>query len=104
MLYVSFNSLSNQGSKTIQGIRLISPNPTTVQLHAEAFKKMENLKYLIVHNVLISEELKYLPNVLKLLEWPKYHFSLPSNFPAKQLVKLEILYGDNKLVKLFKQV
>ena len=104
MLCVSLNSLSNQGSNKIQGIKLDSPNPVTVQLHAKAFKKMGNLKFLIVRNVLISEKLEYLPNGLKLLEWHQYPFSLPSKYCPQQLVVLEMPHSCIRLEKLFKQV
>ena len=119
VLYVSLISLSNQGSNKIRGIMLHSPNPTTVQLHTKAFKKMENLKFLMVRNVLFSEELKYLPSGLKLLEWDQYpysfngskllewdqySFTLPSNFCPKKLVVLKMSYSCIRLEKLFKQV
>ena len=81
-----------------------SPYPTTVQLHAEAFERMDNLKFLIVRNVQISEELKYLPNGLKLFEWPEYHFSFPSKYSPQQLVALEMSHSYFKLGKLFNQV
>ena len=83
---------------------LHSPYPTTVQLHAEAFEMMDNLKFLIVRNVQISEELKYLPNGLRLFEWSGYHFSFPSNYSPQQLVALEMSHSYFKLEKLFKQV
>ena len=83
---------------------LHSPNPIPVQLHARAFKMMENLEFLMVRNVLISEELKNLPNGLKLLEWEQYPFSLPSNFCPQELVVLEMSHSCNRLEKLFKQV
>ena len=104
VLYVSLISLSNQGSDKIRGIMLHSPNPITVQLYTKAFKKMENLKYLMVSNVLISEEIKYLPNGLKLLEWDQYPFSLPSNFCPQELVVLEMPQSCIRLEKLFNQV
>ena len=104
VLYVSLISLSYQGSDKIRGIMWHSPNPITVQLHAKAFKKMENLKFLMVHNVLIPKELKYLPNGLKLLEWHEYPFSLPSNYCPQQLVVLEMLCSCIRLEKLFMQV
>ena len=104
VLYVSLNSLSNQGSEKIQGIMWHSPNPITVQLHAKAFKKMENLKFLMVRNVLISKKLKYLPKGLKLLEWHEYPFSLPSNYCPQQLVVLEMPRGCIRSDKLFAQV
>ena len=80
-----------------------SPNPIIVQLHAKAFKRMENLKFLIVRNVHICEELKFLPNGLRLLEWPGYHFSLPSKYCPQQLVAFGIP-RHIRLKKLFKQV
>nr|XP_023911110.1 disease resistance-like protein DSC2 isoform X3 [Quercus suber] len=93
----------SKGSDKIRGIMLHSPNPITVQLHAKAFKKMENLKFLMVRNVLISEELKYLPNELTILDWDPYPFSLPSNFCPQQLVVLETPSSCIRLKKLFKQ-
>ena len=83
---------------------LHSPNPITVQLHAKAFKTMENLKFLIVHNVHICEEFKFLPNGLRLLEWPGYHFSLPSKYFPQQLVAFGMPHSHIRLEKLFKQV
>nr|XP_023925126.1 TMV resistance protein N-like [Quercus suber] len=95
----------SKGSDKIRGIMLHSPNPIPMQLHAKAFKKMENLKFLMVRNVLISEELKHLPNGLKLLEWDQYPFSLPSNYCPQQLVELEMPRSSCiRLEKLFKQV
>ena len=83
---------------------LHSLNPITIQLHAEAFERMDNLKFLVVHNVQVSEELKYLPNGLRLFEWPKYHFSFPSKYSPEQLVALEMSRSYFKLEKLFKLV
>ncbi|XP_065628138.1 disease resistance protein RUN1 [Quercus suber] len=93
----------SKGSNKIRGIMLHSPCPITVQLHTEAFKKMKNLKFLMVSNVHISEEIKYLPNGLKLLEWEQYPFSLPSNFCPQELVVLKISHSCTRLEKLFKQ-
>ena len=104
VLYGSLISLSNQGSDKIRGIMLHSPNPITVQLYTKAFKRMENLKFLMVNNVLISEELKYLPNGLKLLEWDQDPFSLPSNFCPQELVVLNMPHSCIRLEKFFKQV
>ena len=53
------------------------------------FEKMKNLKYLKVHNV-IYEDLKYLPNGLKLLDWSEFPLSsLPSTF-GQNLVALNL--------------
>ena len=88
----------------IRGIMWCSPKPITVSLEAKAFKRMENLKFLIVRNVHICEELKYLPNGLRLLEWHEFPFSLPSRYCPQQLVALNMPYSRIRLEKLLKQV
>ena len=98
------NALSKQGSDEIRGIMLFSHKTTTVTLVANAFKRMRNLKFLIIHNVHICKELKYLPNGLRLLQLPNYPFPLPSNFCPKKLVTLKMPRNCIWLEKLFKQV
>ena len=98
------NALSKQGSDEIRGIRLCSPKPTMVTLATNTFKRMRNLKFLIVDDVHICKELKYLPNGLRLLQLPNYHFPLPSNFCPQKLVTLEMPRSHIWLEKLFKQV
>ena len=83
---------------------LHSPTLVQVRLHPEAFKMMENLIFLMVDNVEISEELTYFPSGLKLLEWPKYPFDFPSNYCPQQLVALEMRGSCIRLEKIFKQV
>ena len=104
MIYGSLNALSNQGLDRIRGVMWHSPNPIRVQLHPEAFEGMDNLKFLIVRNVQISEKVKSLPSGLRLFEWPEYHFSHPSNYSPRQLVALEMPHSFVKLEELFKQV
>ena len=104
VLYVSLNSLSNQGSDKIRGIMWHSPNPITVQLHAKAFKKMENLKFLIVENVHIYEPLEFLPHNLIFLKWPNYSFHWPSEYFPEKLVAIEMPHSHIRLPKLIKQV
>ena len=67
--------------------------PITVKLHIEAFERMENLKFLMVDNIHIYQPLKYLPNGLRFLKWPKYPFPLPSKYGFQQLVIMEIPHG-----------
>jgi hypothetical protein len=53
-------------------------------------EKMKNLKYLKVQNV-ICEDLIYLPNGLRLLDWSEFPLSsLPSNFVLQNLVALNM--------------
>ena len=56
MIFGFLNVLSNQGSDYIRGIMLHSPTLVQVRLQPEAFKMMENLKFLTVNNVEISNE------------------------------------------------
>ena len=98
------NALSKHGSNKIRGIMLYSHKPTNVTLAANAFKRMGNLKFLIVHNVHICNELKYLPNGLRFLDLPNYPFPLPSNFCPQKLATLNMPCSHIRLEELFKQV
>ena len=83
---------------------LHSPQPVEVQLHTEAFKRMVNLKFLIVENVHICKPLKFLPNNLILLKWPDYPFHWPSEYFPEQLVAIEMPRNCIRLPKLINQV
>ena len=83
---------------------LLSPKLVTLQLHAKAFRRMENLKFLMVNNVCIGRRLKYLPNGIRLLDWPNYPFSFPTNFCPEKLVYLNLQGSNVQMEKLFKQV
>uniref|UniRef100_A0A2N9EXK1 Reverse transcriptase zinc-binding domain-containing protein n=1 Tax=Fagus sylvatica TaxID=28930 RepID=A0A2N9EXK1_FAGSY len=77
----------DKGSDEIRGITLCFPQPRNMQLDLE---KMKSLKYLKVQNV-ICEDLKYLPNGLRLLDWSEFPLSsLPSNFVLQNLVALNM--------------
>ena len=98
------NALSKQGSDKIRGIILCSNEPTKVILAANAFERMGNLKFLIVHNVHICKKLTYLPNGLRILYWPNYPFPLPSNFCPQKLFELKMRCSQIQLEMIFKQV
>ena len=83
---------------------LHSPQPVKVQLHTEAFRKMENLKFLIVENIHICEPLEFLPHSLIFLKWPHYPFNRLSEYFPKQLVAIEMPHSRIKLPKLITQV
>ena len=54
------------------------------------FVKMKNLKYLVVHN-LICEDVKYLPNELRLIDWNGFPLpSLPTTVNLQKLVALKV--------------
>ena len=98
------NALSKQGSNKIRGIMMRFHKPITMTLAPKAFKRLRNLKFLIVDNVHICEELKYLPSGLRLLQLPNYSFPLPSSFCPQKLVTLKMPRSRIPLEKLFKQV
>ncbi|KAL4639452.1 hypothetical protein ACB092_03G219600 [Castanea dentata] len=93
----------NMGSKKIRGIILHLPQPVEVQLHTKAFKKMKNLKFLIVENVRICEPLEFLPRSLVILKWPNYPFHWPFEYFPEQLVSLEMPHSCIRLPRLIKQ-
>ncbi|KAF3969705.1 hypothetical protein CMV_006520 [Castanea mollissima] len=89
------------GTNRIRGIKLCSPERTEVSLKAKIFKRMKNLKFLI-GNVHIGEELEYLPDELRFLEWHVFPLSLSSKCcPPEQLVALKM--SSILLEKVFKQ-
>ena len=62
-----------------------------LQLEAKSFEKMKKLKFLIVANVDICGDIEYLPNELRLLDWPEFPLSsLPYNFRPQKLVALNM--------------
>ena len=73
-------------------------------LHTEAFKKMKNLKFLIVENVHICEELEFLPHSLIFLKWPNYPFHWPFEYFPQQLVAIDMPHSHIRLPKLIMQV
>ena len=82
---------------------IVSPEPTKLQLKANCFEKMKNLKFLIVGNVDICRGVEYLPNGLRLLDWQGFPFSsLPSNFRPQKLIALNMPQSQIILDKLFK--
>ncbi|KAK7829093.1 tmv resistance protein n [Quercus suber] len=83
---------TNMGSSKIRGIMCYSPQLITMPVEAKAFEKMKYLKFLMVRNVRICEELKYLPNGLTLLQWPEFPFSLPSKYYQTWFVSFSLVF------------
>ena len=79
----------HQGSGEIEIICLNSSLPDKEEIvgwNRKAFKKMKNLKTLIIKKGKFSEGPKYLPNSLRVLEWLKYPSQgLPPDFRSKKL-------------------
>lgn len=67
------------------------PDQYMVHLKDDSFKKMKNLKILIVRNGHFYGSPQHLPNNLRLLDWMEYPSStLPSTFHPKKLVVLNL--------------
>ena len=95
--------MSNQGSDNIRGMMIVPLEPTKLQLEANCFEKMKNLKFLMVGNVDISRGLEYLPNGLRVLDWLGFPLSsLPSNFRPQKLIALNMPQSRIILDKVFK--
>ncbi|XP_028207833.1 TMV resistance protein N-like isoform X1 [Glycine soja] len=79
----------NLGSSEIEIICLdfsLSEKEATIEWEGDAFKKMKNLKILIIRNGKFSQGPNYFPESLRVLEWHRYPSNcLPSNFPPKEL-------------------
>ncbi|KAI9092518.1 hypothetical protein K1719_027646 [Acacia pycnantha] len=81
----------NTGSSKIQGMMVDLPDHYMVHLTASTFKRMRNMKILIVKNAHIFGSPQHLPNNLRLLDWTEYpSSSLPSNFHPRKLVVLNL--------------
>ncbi|XP_057446765.1 disease resistance protein Roq1-like [Lotus japonicus] len=77
----------NTGTCEIEIIYLHCPSAEAlVEGNGKAFKKMKNLKTLIIKSGHFSEVPKYLPSSLRVLEWQRYPSQyLPSDFYPKKL-------------------
>ncbi|XP_027357713.1 TMV resistance protein N-like isoform X2 [Abrus precatorius] len=79
----------DSGTGEIEIIRLASSlldKEEIIKWNRKAFKKMKNLKTLIIKNGHFSKGPKHLPNSLRVLEWAKYPSQgFPANFCSKKL-------------------
>ena len=80
---------------------ICAPEPSKIQLDSKCLEKMENLKFLMASNVDTCGDLKYLPNGLRVLDWPGFSSSsLPSNFRPPKLIVLNMPKSQLLLPKL----
>ncbi|XP_027359418.1 TMV resistance protein N-like [Abrus precatorius] len=85
----------NTGTSNIEIIHLNFPffEEVVVDWDGEAFKKMKNLKTLIIKIGCFSKGPKHLPNSLRLLEWWRYPSQdLPFDFYPKELATCKFPY------------
>ena len=82
---------------------ICSHESSKIQLESKCLEKMKNLMFLMVSNVEICGDLEYLPNGLRVLDWPGFpSSSLPSNFRPQKLIVLNMPESRVILYKLLK--
>ena len=87
----------------MQGMMVDLPDQYMVHLKGDSFKRMKNLKILIVRNGHFFGSPQHLPNNLRLLDWIGYpSSSLPSSFHPKKLVVLNLSYSHFTMQEPFK--
>ncbi|CAL5405348.1 unnamed protein product [Camellia sinensis] len=95
----------NTGTKKVEGIVVEYPNLRSqdpkdiglkeLKLRSKAFAKMSNLRILKICCMYLSEDLKYLSNKLRYLDWCGYPMKyMPSTFQPKRLVELHLTYSS----------
>ncbi|XP_057454512.1 TMV resistance protein N-like isoform X2 [Lotus japonicus] len=96
----------NSGSATVEGIILDPPSHEEVFRWADtAFKKMENLRILIVRNATFSTAPSFLPNNLRVLDWKGYPSkSFPLDFCPQRIVDFKLPHSSLTLIKSFHEM
>uniref|UniRef100_A0A7N2MP37 ADP-ribosyl cyclase/cyclic ADP-ribose hydrolase n=1 Tax=Quercus lobata TaxID=97700 RepID=A0A7N2MP37_QUELO len=99
---------NNTGTEAVEGIMLKVPIQKMEHLHAEAFSKMKNLRFLKIGNEEFSQDiinstmqlpksLNYLSDELRIVEWHGYPFkSMPTSFQPNKLVELRMRWSSIK--------
>ncbi|KAJ7970182.1 TMV resistance protein N [Quillaja saponaria] len=91
---------NDKGTDKIEGVMLRFPSEEKLQWSGEAFKKMTNLRILMVENAYFSEGPKHLPDELRVLDWKNYpSMSLPPDFKSDNLVVLSLVDSRLKLTE-----
>ncbi|XP_059455249.1 disease resistance protein Roq1-like [Corylus avellana] len=77
----------NTGTHKVEGILIDLPEADLIHLDSSAFKKMRRLRLLINRNARFSKKPNFLPEELRLLDWPEDPGEfLPYNFIRNKLV------------------
>ncbi|XP_033511363.1 disease resistance protein RUN1-like [Nicotiana tomentosiformis] len=85
----------NKGSKKVEVLKVDRRAFEGLNLSTKAFKKMKNLRVLIMDELHISGDFELLSKELRWLSWKKCPLKcIPSNFPAENLVVLDMRESD----------
>nr|XP_009758997.1 PREDICTED: TMV resistance protein N-like [Nicotiana sylvestris] len=85
----------NKGSKKVELLKVDPREFKGVNLSTKAFKKMKTLRVLIMDELHISGDFELLSKELRWLSWKKCPLKcIPSNFPAENLVVLDMRESD----------
>ncbi|KAJ4717283.1 Disease resistance protein [Melia azedarach] len=77
------------------------PTLANTKLRAKAFSKMINLRLLKIRDTELPEGLEYLPNELRLFQWPGYPLkSLPSNFDMHKIVEFDLSFSCIEQIRI----
>ncbi|KAK4259602.1 hypothetical protein QN277_005917 [Acacia crassicarpa] len=94
----------NSGTRSIEGILFDPPKEVEVEWSGFSFKKMTNLRILIIRNAQFSTGPKYLPDSLKWLEWEGYpSTNLPPKFSPNKLVFFKLCFSPFRLEEPLKR-
>ncbi|KAL7217207.1 hypothetical protein ACSBR1_029008 [Camellia fascicularis] len=97
--------MENTGTKKVEGIVVEYPDLRSrdrkdiglkeLKLRPKAFAKMSHLRILKICCIYLSEDLKYLSNKLRYLDWCGYPMKyMPSTFQPERLVELHLTYSS----------
>ncbi|CAL9019749.1 unnamed protein product [Prunus brigantina] len=82
-------------NEAIEGIALDLPKPKAACWNSEAFSNMQNLRFLQIHNLQMTQGPEYLSNALKFLEWSGYPSKfLPQGFQHEELCELNLCHSS----------
>nr|XP_016508749.1 PREDICTED: disease resistance protein TAO1-like [Nicotiana tabacum] len=85
----------NKGSENVEVLKVDRETLKGVHLSTKAFEQMKNLRVLITNELHISGDFGMLSKKLKWLSWRKCPLKcIPSNFPAENLVVLDMRKSD----------